>query len=251
MLRLSWIERRRLKAKWRTRVLQCLCAAIIRPRRARSTLGLEQRHRHRPDEKIPCPCPEAVNDFLERSTPVACRNCDRVAHHHPSRSRALQRVPFEVDEPFCHLFPVRRGDLENLAPSMHQLSENPDLEREHKLWSESRNIFNASLAEPESKAAQDQRQKTYFRGKAPSGAPAPEGHRSRLRLRPFKDSDLCKRAEHRAPGSGTLKYLIHLLFPGLPRITSDAFRTPLASTNFRGWTSTISLLGAFHMLRGT
>jgi hypothetical protein len=53
------------------------------------------------------------------------------------------------------------------------------------LLSEGRNTFNASLADPVSKAAQDQWQKTYFRGKAPSGAPAPDGHRSRLRLRPF------------------------------------------------------------------
>ena len=104
-------------------------------------------------------------------------------------TRPGQRVHFEVDEPFCHLFPVRRGELENLQPAVRNLSENPELEREHKLWSESRNNFNASLADPASKAAQDQWQKAYFRGKAPSGAPAAEGHRSRLRLRPFKDAD--------------------------------------------------------------
>jgi hypothetical protein len=100
-------------------------------------------------------------------------------------TRPNQRVHFEVDEPFCHLFPVTRGELESLHPAIRNLSENPELEREHKLWSESRNTFNASLADPASKAAQDQWQKTYFRGKAPSGAPAAEGHRSRLRLRPF------------------------------------------------------------------
>lgn len=97
---------------------------------------------------------------------------------------------FTMNWPFRHLFPVQRGEFEKLAPSLHRLSENPDLEREHKLWPELRNTFNASLADPASKAAQDEWQKTYFRGKAPSGAPAPEGHRSRLRLCPFKDTDL-------------------------------------------------------------
>lgn len=105
-------------------------------------------------------------------------------------TRPNQRVHFEADEPFCHVFPVRRGALETLAPSLHRLSENPELEHEHKLWSESRNTFNASLTDPASEAVRDQWQKTYFRGKAPSGAPAPEGHHSRLRLRPFKDMDV-------------------------------------------------------------
>jgi hypothetical protein len=100
-------------------------------------------------------------------------------------TRANQRVHFEADEPFCHLFPLQRGELENLTPSLRKLSENPELESEHRLWSEGRNTFNANLTDPASKAAQDQWQKTYFRGKAPSGKPAPEGHRSRLRLRPF------------------------------------------------------------------
>ncbi|MBB4005660.1 DUF6065 family protein [Aurantimonas endophytica] len=97
--------------------------------------------------------------------------------HHP--------VNFDVDEPICHLFPVGRGHLEELRPALCPLSENPDLESEHKLWAGSRYTFNAALADPASKAAQDQWQKTYFKGKSPSGALAPEGHRSRLRLRPF------------------------------------------------------------------
>ncbi|MGB3391517.1 MAG: DUF6065 family protein [Pseudaminobacter sp.] len=57
------------------------------------------------------------------------------------------------------------------------------------MWSQGRNTFNTSLADPASQAAQDQWQKTYFRGKAPSGAPAPEGHCSRLRLRPFAKNE--------------------------------------------------------------
>jgi hypothetical protein len=102
-------------------------------------------------------------------------------------TRAHQSVRFEVDEPFCHLFPIHRGELEEVSPVLRDLSSDPDLEREHKLWSESRGSFNADLAQPHSQAVQEQWQKTYFRGKTPSGESAPEGHVSRLRLREFKN----------------------------------------------------------------
>jgi len=94
-------------------------------------------------------------------------------------------VYFETDEPYCHLFPLVRGSLEEIAPDIRNLSENPDLQKEYDHWMQSRNAFNASLAEPGSKASQDKWQKSYFRGTAPSGAAGPEDHRGRLRLKPF------------------------------------------------------------------
>ncbi|UVE17462.1 DUF6065 family protein [Pseudomonas sp. LS44] len=103
-------------------------------------------------------------------------------------TRSGQRVRFEEGEPICHLFPIRRGDLEEVSPSLRQLSENPELEHEQKTWSENRTAFNASLSDPQSKAAQEQWQKSYFQGTTPSGQPAAHGHRSRLRLKPFKET---------------------------------------------------------------
>jgi hypothetical protein len=103
-------------------------------------------------------------------------------------TRPHHEVRFEAGEPLCHLFPIQCGQLEELVPAVRKLSENPDLEREHKLWSESRKTFNADLNKPGSKAVQDQWQKAYFRGAMPSGKLA-DGHRSRLRLRPFKSSE--------------------------------------------------------------
>jgi hypothetical protein len=100
-------------------------------------------------------------------------------------TRPNQRVHFELDEPFCHVFPLARGSLESVMPAVRRLSEQPDLHQEFRKWSESRNVFNADLADPASKAVQDKWQKAYFRGMYPSGAPGPDGHRSRLRLRPF------------------------------------------------------------------
>lgn len=100
-------------------------------------------------------------------------------------TRADHEIRFKAGEPFCHLFPVRVGELETLAPAVRTLSENPELEREYRLWSESRNSFNADLAAPDSRATQDKWQKGYFRGLMPSGEQVAEGHQSRLRLRPF------------------------------------------------------------------
>lgn len=96
-------------------------------------------------------------------------------------------VRFEEGEPFCHIFPVMRGALGGVAPRLARLSQAPGLEAEHRAWSASRLEFNAELADPESRARQDQWQKSYFRGVTPSGAPAPESHASRLRLRPFTE----------------------------------------------------------------
>jgi hypothetical protein len=102
-------------------------------------------------------------------------------------TRAHHRIRFEVDEPFCHIFPLQRGQLEQISPVLSKLSDDPELESEHKLWSVSRGSFNADLTRPDSQAAQDEWQKTYFRGRSPSGKPSPDGHVSRLRLRKFKN----------------------------------------------------------------
>jgi hypothetical protein len=70
------------------------------------------------------------------------------------------------------------------------LSKAPEIEREHKLWSETRNSFNVDLHVAGSQAAQERWQKMYFRGLGPSGEPSSaEGHRSRIRLKPFADKD--------------------------------------------------------------
>lgn len=104
-------------------------------------------------------------------------------------TRSHHKIQFEEGEPFCHVFPVGRGQLENVVPQMRRLSENPELEAEHKLWSQSRQSFIVDLKQPGSQATQDRWQKTYFKGNNPSGKAGPEDHRSRLRLREFDSDD--------------------------------------------------------------
>jgi hypothetical protein len=56
-------------------------------------------------------------------------------------TRPGTQVRFEKGEPFCHLLPVRRGELEAFEPDLRSLSDNPGLEREHKAWIASRRNF--------------------------------------------------------------------------------------------------------------
>ncbi len=95
-------------------------------------------------------------------------------------------VRFEKGEPYCHLFPLRRGELENIDPEMQLLSANPELKNLHETWSASRNLFNAELTKEGSQAQAEKWQKLYYRGLDPAGQRSgADDHRTRVRLKPF------------------------------------------------------------------
>lgn len=89
-------------------------------------------------------------------------------------------IRFEKDEPFCHIFPVRRGELETIEPEIRPISEQPDLHREHELWKNARAKFNAELEHEGSQARAERWQRSYLRGGAPNLP-----NRTRLRLKDF------------------------------------------------------------------
>ncbi len=45
-------------------------------------------------------------------------------------TRPGMEVSFAQGEPFCHVFPVKRGELEAIEPERHLLSEEPELKRQ-------------------------------------------------------------------------------------------------------------------------
>ena len=94
-------------------------------------------------------------------------------------------VRFDKGEPFCHLMPVRRGELETVEPELRLLSEDAELKRQHDEWTASRARFNTDLRQPGSPAQAERWQKLYHRGVAPDGTPGAADHRTRLKLRPF------------------------------------------------------------------
>ena len=96
-------------------------------------------------------------------------------------------VRFEKGEPFCHIMPARRGEIESVEPELCSLSDNPELKRQHDTWTANRNRFNVDLRQPGSEAQAEKWQKLYHRGVMPDGeAAGTADHRTRLKVRPFK-----------------------------------------------------------------
>ena len=89
-------------------------------------------------------------------------------------------VRFEKDEPYCHIFPVRRGQLEAFAPEVRPLSENAELQRQHDDWIAGRGEFIRELQQENSPARDEGWQRSYYRG---TGTHVPN---TRLRLKEFE-----------------------------------------------------------------
>ena len=97
------------------------------------------------------------------------------------------KVRFDKGEPFCHVFPVQRGELEAIDPEIKSIEDNPELQAEFNAWSQSRANFNKGLKDKSSEASAEKWQKHYYRGKALDGKElAGDDHRTRIRLKPFK-----------------------------------------------------------------
>ena len=96
-------------------------------------------------------------------------------------------VAFAKGEPICHIMPICRGDLEAVEPEIRLLSDEPELLRRYEAWITSRKLFNAELKEMGTKARADKWQKFYQKGQDFEASPsAPDDHRTRVKLRPFK-----------------------------------------------------------------
>jgi hypothetical protein len=103
-------------------------------------------------------------------------------------TRADTPVWFARGEPICHLFPIRRSDIEAAKPEIRALSSDPKLKDEHEVWTRSREHFNAELMRPGSEAEAQKWQKLYHRGVIPGSDRAEsKDHRTRLRIRSFLD----------------------------------------------------------------
>ncbi len=96
-------------------------------------------------------------------------------------------VRFDKGEPICHLWPIRRGEIESVQPELRLLSEQPELKSQYQAWNANRTHFNAELKLPGSKARADKWQKLYHQARRPDGTAAETpDHRTRLHVKPFK-----------------------------------------------------------------
>lgn len=121
-------------------------------------------------------------------------------------TRPDHRIRFDKGEPYCFLFPVKRGLLESTEPSLRHLSEDPQSKALFEYAGNMRNFLfevkrmakRAGQAEVENEKAL-RFQKWYMRGEMPDGSATFESHQKSLQLRPFEDL----RKTHAEPGTQT------------------------------------------------
>jgi Family of unknown function (DUF6065) len=101
-------------------------------------------------------------------------------------TRKDHAVSFKRDEPFCMIFPLKRGVLEEIEPEVRMIKDDKELYESYLAFSKSRSEFNRDLRIPGSKAREQGWQKDYFRGISQFPLAA-VGHRTRLKLREFKN----------------------------------------------------------------
>jgi hypothetical protein len=95
-------------------------------------------------------------------------------------------IAFEKGEPFCHFFPIRRGEVESFEPKIASIDDNPELKDQHERWEASRTDFIEDLKKKGSVAQEERWQKLYYQGRDADGNEVKTAdHRTRLRVKPF------------------------------------------------------------------
>jgi hypothetical protein len=105
------------------------------------------------------------------------------------------RIRFAKGEPYCFLFPVKRGVPEAMEPVLMDLSDNPEINRQVHYADNMRGFkmqVKQMLEREGKKAALENEkeltfQKWYMRGDFPDGSEAFGEHQKSLQLRPFRD----------------------------------------------------------------
>jgi hypothetical protein len=103
-------------------------------------------------------------------------------------TRPHLKVRFERGEPFCVFFPIEHGLVERVNPTLEQMSQDPDLERQFKFAVSKRALVPAlkELKGEDLKIREkDRYQGWYMSGEMPDGTEI-AGHKKRLQLKPFR-----------------------------------------------------------------
>lgn len=105
------------------------------------------------------------------------------------------RIRFAKGEPYCFLFPVRRGTPEAASPTLRHLRDEPEIARQVEVADAMRGFKSGVKQILERSGRQTEIrnekqltfQKWYMQGNLPDGSGAFEPHQKSLDLRPFED----------------------------------------------------------------
>ena len=102
-------------------------------------------------------------------------------------TRAGAVVRFEEGEPFCHVYPIRRGEVEEFTPRLIPIADEPGIKQQLNAWEISRNKFIEDLKVPGSDADKEKWQKLYYRGlDAEGNLVKAVDHRTKVKVKPFE-----------------------------------------------------------------
>lgn len=104
-------------------------------------------------------------------------------------------VRFEADEPICFFLPIERGVVDTMEPRFLPIADAPELEKQFRTWSASRDAFQAKVKADPPASPSDKWQKLYYRGVDANGRPGVADHQSKLRATAF----LASSREHAPP----------------------------------------------------
>jgi hypothetical protein len=100
-------------------------------------------------------------------------------------TRAHTPIRFEAMEPFCFLFPVQRGVIEEFKPRFEPLDADPATRDRFLAWSRARDGFHETLSTDASLPSGARWQKHYYRGTDVAGTALIDDHVTKVRLAPF------------------------------------------------------------------
>ncbi len=102
-------------------------------------------------------------------------------------TRSDHWISFEEGEPFCFVYPVQRGVLDDVQPEIRDLASDPALRSEYEKWSVERRDFADRLMVKDLSEVKTRWQKRYYRGLTMQDKPGIPDHQAKLRLPEFAD----------------------------------------------------------------
>lgn len=101
-------------------------------------------------------------------------------------TRPDRKVLFKAGDPICRIVPVPRGYVQNFAPEIRAIHDEPEVFKAYMEWRESRHKFLGGLKQHDPETVERGWQRDYVVGRHADGQVA-ESHESKLQVKPFAD----------------------------------------------------------------